>query len=199
MAVLYIILIILAVLLIFSGILLFTKLRLIVSIGDGGVFIKLSKFGFSFTLSPDKLNKNQENKKPEDTKNAQKLNKEDGVMKKFFDMRNNFMRQKKAFGAVLSYLRGKIILNEAGIIGKFGTGSPMTGGIAYGTVCGFVNAVSAFLGNFFVLEKAPVINVDFLPEEAVIEIKTAFLIDARPYDVLKAFFIYKKFLKKEKM
>ncbi len=197
MAVLYTILIILAVILTVAGIFLFTSLRLIISVGNGGVFIKICKFGFSFTVPLDKIKKNKAAKKPEDVKNAKKMNSEDGIMKKFFDMRNNFMRQKKALSEMLAYLKGKIFLKETGFIGKFGTGNPITGGVAYGSVCAFVNTVAAFSGNFFVFEKPPVINVDFKPQEAVFEIKCAFLIDAKPFYIVKAFLIYKKIVAKE--
>ena len=197
MAVLYTILIILAVVLTAFAILLFTKLRLIISVGNSGIYIKICKFGFDFTVPLDKMKKNSQSTKSEDLKKLEKLSKEDGIMKKFLDMRNNFMRQKKAVSGALGYLKGKIFLNEVGFIGKFGTGNTITGGVAYGSVCAFVNTVAAFAGNFFVFEKPPVINVDFMPQEAVFEIKSAFLIDAKPFHIIKAFLIYKKILTKE--
>ena len=197
MAVLYTILIILAVILTVALIFIFTSLKLVISVGNSGIYIKILKFGFSFDIPLDKVNNGKKSKKPEDEKNAKKLNSEDSIIKKFFDMRNNFMRQKKALSKVLGYLKGKIFVKETGLIGKFGTGNPVTGGIAYGSVCAFVNTISSFLGNFFVLEKPPVINVDFKPQEAVFEIKCAFLVEAKPFYIVKAFLIYKKNISKE--
>jgi len=196
LAVLYTLLILLTVFLVVAGVFVFTKLRLIISVGNNGLMLKLVKFGFSFTIPLDRIKKKSKNIKPEDEEKIKQLNKEDSIMKKFFDMRNNFMRQKKALTEVFSYLKGKIFLHEIGIIGKFGTGSPASGGMAYGTVCSFINGVTAFFANFFVLEKSPVINVEFKPQEAIIEIKAAFLIDAKPYSIIKAFIIYKNILKK---
>lgn len=200
MVILYTMLIILAVILTVALIFIFTSLKLVISVGNSGIYIKILKFGFSFNIPLDKMkNKSAKSiKKPEDEKNAKKLNSEDSIMKKFFDMRNNFMRQKKALSEVLGYLKGKISVNETGFIGKFGTGNPVTGGIAYGSVCAFVNTISSFSGNFFVLEKPPVINVDFKPQEAVFEIKCAFLVEAKPYYIVKAFLIYKKISKETK-
>ncbi len=191
MAVLYVILALLAILVIAAVVLLYTKMRLIISVGSGGLYIKVCKFGFSYTVPLDKTDKAD---KKEEKKEA--ISNEDSIMKRFLDMRNNFMRQKKAVSVALSYLRGRIYLNEVGIIGKFGTGNPVTGGIAYGSVCGFVNTVIAFSGQFFVVEKPPVIDVKFKAQESVIEIKAAFLVDAKLIDIIKALLKYKKILTK---
>lgn len=193
MIALYIILAIFSVLIAGLGFILFTKLTVILSVGSEGLIINICKFGIKYKI-PLKKDKNKEKKEKTDVE--KKLSSEDGIMKKFFDIRNNFMRQKNAISEALSYLKGKISLDEIGIIGKFGTGNPVSGGMAYGSIHAFVNTVTAFSAQFFSVKKPPSVNVKFFPDKAVFEMTAAFLLKAKPIDILKALYKYKKILKK---
>ena len=161
MIVLYIILAILAVLIAGLGFFLFTKLTVILSVGNEGLVINICKLGIKYKIP---LKKDKNKPKKEKNKNEEKLSSEDCVMKRFFDIRNNFMRQKNAISEALSYLKGKISLDGVGVIGKFGTGNPVSGGMAYGSIHAFVNTVTAFSAQFFKVEKPPAVDVKFIPD-----------------------------------
>ena len=195
MIVLYVILAILAVIIAGLGFILFTKLTVILSVGNEGLVINICKLGIKYKI-PLKKDNDKNKRKKEKIKNEEKLSSEDGIMKKFFDIRNNFMRQKNAISEALSYLKGKISLDGVGVIGKFGTGNPVSGGMAYGTIHAFVNTVTAFSAQFFSVEKPPSVDVKFFPDKAVLELTAAFLLKAKPVDILKALYKYKKILKK---
>ena len=191
MTAVYILITVIALILILCAVLFFTKLTLIITIDKKGLGVKIKKFNFGFTFG---LNKKKEDKVVREIE--KKVDNEDKIMKKFFDIRNTFMRQKNAISASLSYMRGKIDLNEIALYGYFGTGNPMTGGIAYGTVYAFFNTVTAFLANYFVIKSQPHLNLKLKEHQCICDLIGAFMIKAKPYDVLKAIVIYKKTLKK---
>lgn len=176
---------------VFCVIMIFTKLTLVVSIDKKGIKIKLKKFKIGFTF---KIEKKEED--PRVKENAKKVESEKKVMNKFLNIRNTFMRQKSAVAQSLSYLKGKITLCEVALYGYFGTGNPMTGGIVCGTVYAFFNTVLGFLGNFFDIPQKPHVNVKLKENQCICDLSGAFMIKAKPYDVIKAVIIYKKTLKK---
>lgn len=191
MTAVYILITVIVLILLLGAVLLFTKLTLIITVDKKGLGVKIKKFNIGFTLD---LNKKKDEKKVKDI--AKKADTEDKIMKKFFDIRNNFMRQKNAICAGLSYMRGKIDLSEIALFGYFGTGNPMTGGIAYGTVYAFFNTVTAFLGNCLVVKNQPHLDIKLKENKCICDLSGAFMIKAKPYDVLKAILIYKKTLEK---
>ena len=127
-------------------------------------------------------------KKPEETKKPQT---EQTVMEKFLNLRNNFSRQKKAIELALIYFKNKIELKDFGITGEFGTGNAATTGMAYGAVSAFVNTVFGFLGQLFLIKKAPHIAVRLSYDKAAFSLRFAFMLRTTLWYLLKAFFIYK--------
>mgnify|MGYP001026216189 FL=1 len=194
MTALYIILGILILAVIIAAALLFFDFSVIISIEGKKIKILLKTLGIKFAVPLDKnekkRRKNEKSEKHEKEETQEKS--EDGIMKRFLDLRNNFMRQKNAVTLALVYLRKKIKIEEFGAAGEFGTGNAASTGIAYGTVTAFINTVFGFLGQYFSLKKPPALNVSMNYNKPVFNIRFMFMITAKPYHLLKAFMIYRK-------
>lgn len=197
MIALYIILTLIFLFLLLCAILVFTKLTIVVTVDKKGLNIKLQKFKLSFTVKIGKGKKEEKSgKKKQSEEEKEKEKSEKKAFYKLHNIKNNFIRQKNALSKSLSYLKGRIVLSDISLFGYFGTGNPVSGGIVCGTVYAFFNTVLGFLGNFFNIPSSPHVNVKLKENQAVCDLSGAFLIKAKPYDVIKAIIIYKKTLKK---
>jgi len=190
MLALYIILGILLILLIAVSLLLFLKFSVILSTEGKNINIKIKILGIAFSIP---LSKNEKAK--EEKKEKPKVETEETVMEKFLNLRNNFTRQKNAIELAVIYLRKKIEIDDFGITGEFGTGNAASTGIAYGAVNAFINTVFGFLGQLFLIKKAPVTAVKLEYNKAVFNLKFAFMIKTKLWYLLKAFLIYKNNIK----
>lgn len=189
MTILLILLGILIFLILTAFLLLFSTFSVILSTEGKSINIKIKVLGIGFSVPLSKKEKKTKKKKEEKEKNVTET--EESVMKKFFDLRNNFNRSKKAIELVLIYLRKRIEISDFGVMGEFGTGNAAATGMAYGAVNAFANTVLGFLGQYFSIKKPPVTAVKLNYEKAVFNMKFAFMVKTKLWYLLKAFFIYR--------
>ena len=191
LTVLYIVLGILIFLIIAVLLLLFFDFSVILSTEGKKIKVFIKVLGIKFSVPLSKKEKKNVEKFAEESAEAE----EETVMKRFFDMRNNFSRQKKALELALIYMKKRIIIDELGAVGEFGTGSAASSGIAYGTVMGFVNGVFGFLGQYFSLKKPPDIRLGINYDKPVFDIRFMFMVRTKPWYLLRAFLIYRNNIK----
>ena len=181
--------IIIAIIFILLVLFLFLKFSVILSIKKGNLEVKIRVLGIKFKISLSEKKKKDEKEAPKD---------ENSVMEKFMDLRNNFNRTKDAIKETLSYLRYKMELCEAGILGDFGTGNAATTGIAYGSVQALVAGISSLIGQYFELKKPVRINIDLNFSEPVFNMSFHAIVKARPIHILTAALKFIKLNKKNR-